>query len=129
MNSPIVTSRKVENMNDISAQRKEEQDTERRMEEEEHEFLLEFTEPHPPETLKSLDQKMDELIGDIGLLLESRGKDYQNTPGRKDRLPVMPEIDTFECFRTLRKEKLEESIKVNMPSRRPHSSAVMADQV
>jgi hypothetical protein len=46
--------------NDITNQRKEADNVVQREEEEENSYLLEFTEPQPPDNLKTLDKKMDE---------------------------------------------------------------------
>lgn len=100
-----------------------------KLEEEENAFMNQFTETHAPESLKSLDKKMDEMCGDIALLLDSRKKDFQNTPGRKDRLPIMPQLDFFDFYKDYRKEKLDAALRVQIPSKRQSSSAVISKQV
>lgn len=114
---------------DIASQRKEEATEDQRLEEEENAYLLEFTEAKPPESMKVLDKKLDELNSDISLLLDSRTKDFQNTPGRKDRLPILPDINEFEGYKEFRKQKLEEAVRVQMPSRGLTSSGVISNQV
>jgi hypothetical protein len=50
----------VDPSNDITNQRKEADNVVQREEDEENAYLLEFTEPQPPDNLKALDKKMDE---------------------------------------------------------------------
>ncbi|KAJ3386308.1 hypothetical protein HDU92_002613 [Lobulomyces angularis] len=93
------------------------------------EFLDEYSDNHPPESIKFLDKKIDEMVGNIASLLESRKKDFQNTPGRKDRLPVQPDTNFYENYQESRKEKLKDALHVEIPVQRYTSSQLVSKQL
>ncbi|KAI9005402.1 hypothetical protein BC832DRAFT_487234 [Gaertneriomyces semiglobifer] len=71
----------------------------------------------PPESLFSLDKRMEELLMDIRNLMESRGKDWQGTSGRKDRVPGISWVTRLENFKQHRAEWIERIMRVEVPKR------------
>ncbi|KAJ3056732.1 hypothetical protein HK097_004593 [Rhizophlyctis rosea] len=77
----------------------------------------ELKEDPVPESLFAMDKRMTELLSDINVLLESRSKDFQNTIGRRDRLPVLPPVSVFEQFKRIRESRLDQVLKFEHPVR------------
>ncbi|KAJ3327154.1 hypothetical protein HDU76_012304 [Blyttiomyces sp. JEL0837] len=85
----------------------------------------ELKETPPLENVAMLDKRFDELLAEIKILQDSRGKDFQNVDARKDRLSTLPNIIYFENFRHLRQERLDAVSKVDPPlSKESASEAV-----
>ncbi|KAJ3291858.1 hypothetical protein HK104_005749 [Borealophlyctis nickersoniae] len=88
----------------------------------------ELKEQPPPEMLFALDRRMDELLSDIRLLQESRGKDFQNTIGRKDRVPALPDVSVYEKYKQIRTRQLERVTAVELPQRTKTASKLVAEE-
>ncbi|KAH6596262.1 hypothetical protein BASA50_005306 [Batrachochytrium salamandrivorans] len=78
-----------------------------------------------PESLASLDKRMDDLLEDIKTLIDSRNKEFQISGESRARMPLLPSIMKFDMYKALRKENIEGLLKVEMPSRKLSSSEVI----
>ncbi|KAJ3107131.1 hypothetical protein HDU97_004824 [Phlyctochytrium planicorne] len=95
----------------------------------ENDIPAELRETNPIETLSMLDKRFEELLAEIKILTESRGKDFQKIEARVDRMPALPSISYFEKFKTLRKEKLDRASEVEMPKMRETASHRIVDEL
>ncbi|KAI8844929.1 hypothetical protein BC829DRAFT_281066 [Chytridium lagenaria] len=95
----------------------------------ENEIPAELKETQPVETVSMLDKRFEELLAEIKILTESRGKDFQKIEARVDRMPALPNINYFEKFKTLRKEKLDRASEIEIPAYKETASQAVVQEM
>ncbi|KAJ3231446.1 hypothetical protein HDU81_003753 [Chytriomyces hyalinus] len=89
----------------------------------------EFKETPPLETTGMLDKRFDDLIAEINFMHESRGRDFQNTDARKDRLPAIETMTYFDGYKEIRQKRIDSVSKVDLPIRPESSSGKIREEL